>query len=206
MEQGIELGVSVFGVAGGPDPGPDGRTEETAQFRRSLLELGEAAEAMGDVVVGVEPMDREAHKRCLIGPTREAVRLLAAVREHYPGVAVSWDSAHTALNGEDLFESLSTCGDLVAQIHLSNAVLDPASADYGDQHMAIGAPGFLTADTIRAILSHCRRARGPSAGTLNVAVEVRTSPGADPWSNVMQCEAVLREALRAVETEGGGDR
>jgi hypothetical protein len=35
------------------------------------------------------------------------------------------DSAHVALNEEDLIESLTTAAPLISQLHLANAILDP---------------------------------------------------------------------------------
>lgn len=191
IELAIECGAGTLGVLSGPDPGVNLRAEATKRLRQSLCELAEAARPYGPMNVTLEPLDREFHKKGLIGPTTEFAALMQDVRASFPHVNVSWDCAHIALLGDDLLDSLSVSRDFVRQIHLANAVLDPSDALYGDHHMPLGPPGFLDTQKMVEIFRHAMAIgvfgdRGPT-----VCVEMRTPEGGDPWVT----EVVGRRAL-----------
>ena len=201
MVQAAECGASFFAVGSGPDPNPDMRDIATEQFYKSLCQLCQIATSLGTIKVLVEPMDRGAHKNCLIGPTAEFVALIKKIRNDHLNIGICWDSAHINLCDDDMFESLAASKGLICQIHLSNAILDRASPDFGDYHMPIGLPGFLTVETIAEIFQ-----KGLSLGILGdrrpgIAVEVRTKKGDDPWANVVQCASILQQAWNIVKLQ-----
>lgn len=154
------------------DPGPTLRREATMGLAEVMTDVAAEADKYG-ITLLLEPLDRGAHKNNLIGPTDEAAELIRHVREWQPNVALSWDSAHAALNGENLPQAVEQNMPYIGQIHLANAVLDKNSTQYGDWHMKMGAPGFLTEDAAYEILKAA--ARQVSAGkTLGVTVERRS--------------------------------
>ena len=194
-----ECGADMIALYSGPDPGPDLRGEATRRLGDSLAEICRAAAGVGLLKVLIEPLDREAHKKALIGPTSEAVSLLRDFRSDGAELALNWDSSHTALNGEDLLDSLALAADYLDQIHLANAILDPCDPDFGDFHMAIGKPGFLDAARIAAIFRKALEIGFLGLRRPCVAVEVRTPDGGDPWRVERQCRDVLAEAWRLLE-------
>ena len=201
VEPAIECAVTTLAVLPGPDPGPPVRAQATEALYASLTELCEALAARSEMRLALEPLDREAHKNGLLGPTREFVALFGRLRETFPSAGVSWDTAHVALCGDDVFASFDASRDVIAQIHLANAVLDSDDSRFGDHHMEIGPPGFLTVETIARLFR-----RGIDSGFLPekrppVAIEVRTLAGCDPWRTAARGQAVLEGAWALYEKE-----
>lgn len=194
MEQVVECGATKLGIYSGPDPGQDLRSAATRQLFTSLCELCECASTFGNMQVLLEPIDRDAHKNALIGPTSEAVSVISEVYQHYTNVGLCWDSAHIALCGEDILKSLAASSTHVIQMHLSNAVLDRSSSDFGDHHMPTGSPGFLTIEKITEIFREGLKHNLFGKTQPYVAVEARTQDGDDPWVNVEQSRKILTAA------------
>jgi len=194
MNFAAECEAACFAVLSGPDPGPAYRAVGTEQLFRSLCELAEALKAFSGLRLLLEPLDREAHKNALIGPTPEAVGLARRVRQIHPMFGLSWDTAHAALCGEDLFEAIRAGRSCIAQIHLANAVLDRQDPRFGDHHMPIGKPGFLDVKVIADLFRMAMEIGWFGDNRPGVSVEVRTAQGNDPWETVTQCRRILEEA------------
>lgn len=160
VDVAAESGADRVAIISCQDPGPALRAEAAKALTESLCAAALYARERG-ITVMLEPLDRGAHKNNFIGPTDEAVAILKQVHETCENVLISWDAAHVALNGENVVASLDQAFDYVGQIHLANAVLDRSSSAFGDWHMAMGAPGFLT-ETVAAELARCacRRLEG----------------------------------------------
>ena len=206
MEHAAECGAKRLGLTSGPDPGGDLRAPATEQLYRSFGELCPAADRSGGMDVMLEPLDRQAHKNALLGPMPESVDFIGRIRRDHSNIGICWDAAHMALCGEDLGESLTMARDIIFQIHLSNAVLDRADPAFGDNHMQIGRPGFLTLDGISQLLRQGTRiGLFGNNGGVRVAVEVRTAEGGDPWATAAQCADLLRQGWEYAQKEGAGD-
>jgi sugar phosphate isomerase/epimerase len=171
-----ECGATEIGLISGADPGAGQRRAAAECLADSLLTVCSAAAGFGISVI-LEPLDRGAHKNGLIGPSHEAVALMDAVA--LPHIGLAWDSAHAALNNEDLEQTIESARRHIRQIHLSNAVLDSTSPLFGDHHMPIGTPGFLDYERILCLFKCQRRILDTPA--VRVAVETKTPPGADPF-------------------------
>lgn len=189
----LECGTSRLAVLSGLDPGPPLRAEATERLYASLMELCEAVDRTFPMSVMLEPLDRDAHKNHLLGPTAEFVALFRRIRETFPSAGVSWDSAHVSLCGEDFLESFEAARDVTVGIHLANAVLDRADERFGDNHMDVGPPGFLTLKGIAEIFR-----RGITNGLFarvrpSIAVEIRTAPDNDPWLTEARGRAILEQ-------------
>lgn len=186
-------GASFVGVWSGRDPGAEKRHDALQAFEESLLEIGAAA-AANNIGTVIEPFDRQAHKKGLIGPAVE----LAALIQRLPvecNVTACWDTAHLVLGGDDLLESLNTLMPVVSHVHLSNCILEPTHRNYGDWHMALGAPGFLTEKMMRRIMGRLKLAH--AAGELkafSLAAEFRPPPEMSPADALQQCRQWLTEA------------
>jgi sugar phosphate isomerase/epimerase len=147
--------------------------------------------------VVLEPLDRRAHKRCLIGPSADAAALADRVRGSCSNLSLCWDSSHMLLEGEDLETSLATMGPYVTHLHLANPVLDRSREDFGDRHARFAPGGDLSVAAAGRVL-HRAAALSATAGVRwSAAAEVCTPDGGNPWDTVRHCEAVLREAWSA---------
>ena len=142
----------------------------------------------------LEPLDRYAFKKQLIGPMDEAVQWFLPLHAAYPNFYLHWDSAHVALDGTDLLRSLDWAGPYIAQFHLCNAILDIQHPCYGDLHMDVGtAPGFETEGFLKKIASFEKPA---GAADVYASVEVLGHPGDDLWLKERNVREFLAECFR----------
>ncbi len=195
-----EAGVSNVSFVPGPDPGVNLRDQAIEGFYESICEICEEALTY-NMTVTIEALDREVHKKRVLGPTVEAVKLINRVREKYQNFGFAFDTAHAALNGEDVFKSLALSKDVIRQLHFANVVLDPKSELYGDNHMPIGEPGFLNVETMRNILQKVEELGIQTEQGLPVAVEVQGKDKINYLANEESIRASLKSALNLIETK-----
>lgn len=199
VDEAAECGAELIGIPSGADVGPALREDAKRYLCDSLAALQAQMAGCPDAALLIEPLDREVHKRQLIGPMEEAVALTQAVRAAGVPLYICWDSAHEALGGADLLRSFALAAPYMAQFHLCNAVLDPASPLYGDYHLPVGAApgyesaGYLTLQTAAELLRAAREHGGSSGRQLSVTVEIRTPEDGDGFAT----EAVVRDFLQA---------
>ena len=194
----VECGASFFALLGGADPGPHLRTSATEQLCQSLCEICEAAQSYSlDVIL--EPLDREAHKNHLIGPTNEAVALIKNVRRAFDNIGLCWDSSHVALCGEDIFQSLTEAAPYIKQIHLANPVLNAEINSFTDNHIPIGPPGYLTIEKIAEFYKRAIDLGLLVEHKLSVALEVRTPKDDDPWDTIAECTRQFQQSWSLYE-------
>lgn len=192
-----ECGTTKLSLVSGSDPGPEQREEAKKVFGEVLVQIGEVVRQYPGMIMQIEPLDRFAHKCQLIGPTPETVSWMNDLKADCPDLYMAWDSAHVALNEEDLAESLTLSAPLIGQLHLANAILDPAAEGYGDWHMKFGEPGFLTTEVAGNIIATALSLPLPMHnGPVSIAVEMRTTAQDDLWDNERQCREFLQAAWR----------
>ena len=109
-------------------------------------------------------------------------------------VLLSWDSAHVALNREDLQMSLALAMPYMGQLHLANAVLEREDPQFGDWHMPMGQPGFLTEETAYAIGS-CAVLHLNEGEHLGITVESRCTSEHEIWEREDQNRSFLERVL-----------
>ncbi|MFW0768062.1 sugar phosphate isomerase/epimerase family protein [Trabulsiella odontotermitis] len=190
-------GTTKLSLVSGSDPGEARREEAKKGFGEALIRIGEEIKQYPTMLMQVEPLDRFAHKCQLIGPTDETVAWMTQLRKDCPKLYLAWDSAHVALNEEDLAQSLRLAAPLISQLHLANAILDPKAEGYGDYHMKFGEPGFLTPRTAAEIVRTALSLPLPQEiGPISIAVEMRTTEQDDLWDNERQCRAFLQTAMQ----------
>ncbi|WP_040203660.1 sugar phosphate isomerase/epimerase family protein [Neobacillus jeddahensis] len=192
-----ECGVSTVALVPGPDPGAHLRKAGLEAFFESLCEICEEA-ATFNMHVSVEAMDREVHKKRVLGLTSEAVPIIEKVRAHYQNVGLVFDTAHVTLNGEEIFTSLELARPVMDRLHFANVVVDPKSDLYGDHHMPIGEPGFLTLDKMTQILQRVDELGIQSEHGLPVTIEVQGRDHNDHFANEKSIRAILEQALNLV--------
>ena len=196
-----EIGAKNIALVTGDDPGPEKWADGIEGLYESLCEIAEAAKVYKMNLL-IEPLDRFAHKKRIIGTTEETVELLTRVQKTSNNVGIAFDTAHAALNGEDVFEALEIGKDLIHQIHFSNAVLNTNSDLYGDFHMEIGEPGFLTVDKISAILQKAHELGIQAEDGLRVAVEVRGKMNKENcMKNEINLKNILSEGLQGLTVQ-----
>ena len=127
--------------------------------------------------------------------TDEFVELIQAIRKEQANIGILWDSSHVALNKEDFIESLEKCHEYVYGIHLANAVLEPEHELFGDHHMPMGAPGFLTEEYIASFLKDVKAKAWFENRSIYLAVEVASTETQDPWDTHAQSQKCLMSAL-----------
>lgn len=177
----IECGADYIGFLSGPDVVSKRRETAKKQLSVSVREMAQAARRLGPVRFLLESTDREVHKRQVIGPTTEAVDFILKLRESVPELYLNYDVAHIKLLGEEPVETLGTVMGVISEIHLANCVENRLSPLYGDNHIPIGKPGFLTADYIATLFR-----KGIELGFLGsskpiISAEVFCRESEDPW-------------------------
>lgn len=182
-----ESGYTNLCVPSGDDPGAAFRGIAKVALARSLVEIADHIKGLG-MNLTIEPLDRYAFKKQLIGPMEEGVIWFAPIHEACPNAFIHWDSAHEALGGIDLMESLELASPFLAQFHLCDAICDPNHPCFGDLHMDCAvAPdweteGFLTpqvgADILNKVASFDRPA---GVRDVYVSVEIHGWPGSHLW-------------------------
>ena len=194
FDKACECGVKNIAVLSGVDPGSKLRRKAIENLFISLCELLEVLSKYKGMQLLIEPLDRGAHKNFLIGPTDESISLLNRVSKVYKNIGIVWDSAHVALCGEDIENSFLKSSSYIKGIHLSNAILDKNHIKYGDYHMPIGGPGFLTIEKISSLFSKAIEAGLFYKKKPNVAVEIQTQVGENPWDTEAKCRKILEDA------------
>ena len=182
-----DCGYTNFGIPSGDDPGDARREEAKRVLADSMVELADYCKSVS-LNLTLEPLDRYAYKKQLIGPMKETVIWFAPIHRACPNAYIHWDSAHEALGKTDLMQSIEMASPYIAQFHLCNAILDVDHPCFGDLHMDCGvAPdfkteGFLTPALGAKILKKVASYDKP-AGVKNVyvSVEVLGHPGDDLW-------------------------
>lgn len=138
IPQARTLGAVGIAVLSGPDPGAANRAKATSALLDSLVSICREA---GDLPVHMETFDRDIDKKCLIGPTEEAVALAKRVRSQVRNFGLMIDLSHLPLLKETSKQSLTAAKDVLTHIHVGNAVVDPKHPQYGDLHPRFGLEG-----------------------------------------------------------------
>lgn len=145
IDEAYYFRASHFQLIGGKDPG-EGRREKAKEFFiKALIELCEYAEAKaGDycMMITVENLDREVHKKFLIGPTAEAVAVIQEVKKFHSNIGLTLDLAHLPLLGESPQQAVEASRECVEHVHIGNCILkDKNDPRYGDNHPPFGVKG-----------------------------------------------------------------
>lgn len=182
-----ESGYTNFGISNGDDPGAPLRGFAKVAQAESVYEIADYIKQYG-MNLTLEPLDRYAYKKQLIGPMEETVTWFEPIHEQCPNAYIHWDSAHEALGGIDLMKSIDLAAPYIAQFHLCDAICDPNHPCFGDLHMDVAvAPdwqteGYLTpelgAEILKRIASHDKPV---GVENVYVSVEITGHPGQHLW-------------------------
>ncbi|WP_367932503.1 sugar phosphate isomerase/epimerase family protein [Enterocloster citroniae] len=182
-----DAGYTNLGMPSGDDPGYLIRGIAKNRLAESLIELATHCQKLG-INLTLEPLDRYAYKKQLIGPMEETIAWFAPIHAACPNAYIHWDSAHEALGGIDLIHSIELAAPYLAQFHLCNAILDLGHPCYGDLHMDTGEPpdfeteGFLTPELGARIIRKIASYDKPSGiRDVCVSIEISGHPGDNLW-------------------------
>ena len=200
-----ECGCSTFGVPSGPYPGDEFHDEAMAVQADTLARIADYTALLG-MNCSIEPLDRYAHKKALIGPMDEVVRWFKPLHRAHPNLFLHWDSSHEQLGGLGIFNTLEMAAPYMSQIHLCDCIDDPAHPCFGDLHMdPAEAPdwkteGFLTPEVGAEIIRRAAAFDKPEGvRRFWISVEVLGHKGDNLWHK----ERIAREFLTRCWEESG---
>ena len=187
-DEAAEVGAKALAVLSGPDPG-ERRDEAMKIFIDTVKELCAYSKERGLRFI-VESFDSKYDKKCLIGPSKDALKLAQAVRKEFPDFGIMIDLSHLPIQDESPKKVFSTLKKSnIAHIHIGNAVKQQGHALYGDLHPRFGTPGGENdvpqlVDYLKALfeIEYLARGRRPV-----VAFEVK--PYGDETSSVVIANA-----------------
>ena len=192
-----ESGYTTFGVPSGPYPGDELRDEALAAQEDSLCRIADYAASLG-MNCSIEPLDRNAYKKGLIGPMDEVVEWFRPLHEKHPNLFLHWDSAHEQLGRLGIFHTLELAAPYLSQIHLCDCIDDPSHPCFGDLHMdPAEAPdwqteGFLTPEIGAEIIRRAASFNRPEGvKRFWISIEVLGHKGDNLWRK----ERIAREFL-----------
>lgn len=125
----------------GPDI-PDRRKDAFEALVDFYIEICRYVAMRSDMLILIEPTDRETDKRKLIGPSIEAVRLVKSIHQAgYQNFGSMIDMCHIPLMGETISQAMHETNRYIGHIHLGNCILrDKKHPLFGDKHVPIGIP------------------------------------------------------------------
>lgn len=141
IEYAMALGSRKIVFASGRD-----LPEDRSWAKERLAELISlvARQIPRDVILALEPTDRDIDKHFLLGPLDETVDFIKKVRRFVPNLGLLLDMCHIPLMHETLESAIEKADDTLVHIHLGNCKLDdPTHPFYGDKHIPWGYEGSL---------------------------------------------------------------
>ena len=139
VEYALAVGSKKIVFASGKDV-PDDR--EGAKERLGELIVTIDKQLPRDVVLALEPTDRDIDKRFLLGPLDETVAFIKRWRRDAGKLGLLLDMCHIPLMHETLESAIDKVDDTLVHIHLGNCMIkDKDDAFYGDKHISWGYKG-----------------------------------------------------------------
>ncbi len=195
FDEAEATGAATVGVVSGARPAEGGRRAEALKaLEDSLFHIAGAA-ADRPLNVLIEPLDYEAHKRCTLGKTEEAVDICRSIASRGPALGLCLDTAHMILNGDDVIESVEMARDFILEFHFCNCVTDRRHPLFGDRHLPFGPPGVVNTGVVAQKMAAMRH-----MGFLNprdrprVLCEVILNEGMTSMDVVRHCRKTLQAA------------
>ncbi len=191
------LGARQLAVLSGPAPTKDKYGQAKELLADSLSQICSYAQGKGDLGITMEIFDRDYDKKCLIGPTAEAVEVAREVKRHYPNFGLMVDLSHLPLLKETPDYAIKTAKDYLTHVHVGSCILkDKNHPAYGDKHPPFGmAVGENDVNEVRLLLKALMEIGYIGEGKQNVvAFEVKPLAGQSPDVVVANAKRTLMEA------------
>jgi len=138
VDEAALLGAKICTLLSGPKPAASEKERATRLLADSLIEICDYAK--GNMMITLEGFDSDYEKRCLIGPTADAVTLAKTVHKSCRNFGLTIDLSHLPLLHEKP-KAVAKAGEYLENVHIGNCIIkDKSSPAYGDQHPRFGAP------------------------------------------------------------------
>ena len=139
IEYALAVGSKKIVFASGPDL-PEDRMGAKERLGELIALISK--QIPRDVVLALEPTDRDIDKHFLLGPLDETVAFIKRWRRYAPTLGLLLDMCHVPLMHETLESALAKVDDTLVHIHLGNCMInDPTDPFYGDKHIPWGYKG-----------------------------------------------------------------
>jgi len=197
VDEAYMLGARQLAVLSGPAPAKSKYDQAKELLVDSLSQICSYAQSKGNLGITMEIFDREYDKKCLIGPTPEAVEVAKKVKRNYPNFGLMIDLSHLPLLKEKPDYAVKTAKNYLAHVHIGNCILKNKSHPaYGDKHPPFGlAAGENDVEEVRLFLKALMEIGYIGAGKQNVvAFEVKPLAGQNPDVVVANAKRTLMEA------------
>lgn len=175
IDLSVESNAQFVGFTSGKKLVSDSKMVEQIQsFEKSVIELVQYIEQYERIELMLEPLDTDADKKFVVGHTDYIVDFFERLRAEnkIKKISVCIDTAHIILNNESVIKSMERLSKYSQRIHLANVVLDQDSKLFGDKHLSMGKPGFLSREVAEEFLKRADELDFRSE-SVYVAVEVR---------------------------------
>lgn len=209
IDEAISVDAETVFFISGPDPGPEKRRQSygiLADSMRSLCSYAGVRSSSRELVVALEPADRNVQHKQLLGPFSEAVILAREIRRDCKNFGLVVDQSHIQQLDEQPESVFPQCAGFIRHIHLANAVVDdPAHPLYGDQHPPFGVPGSRVGvkDLSRFITTVLETTFWDGTMKPGMSLEVKPRPGEKPCTVISRAKADFVEAWTMYQTEEG---
>jgi len=197
VDEAYLLGAKQLAVLSGPAPAKGKYDQAKELLVDSLSQICSYAQSKGTLGITMEIFDRDYDKKCLIGPTREAVEIAREVKRHRSNFGLMIDLSHLPLLKETADYAVKTAKDYLTHVHIGNCILkDKSHPAYGDKHPPFGlAAGENDVGEVRLFLKALMDIGYIGEGKQNVvAFEVKPLPGQSPDVVVANAKRTLMEA------------
>lgn len=194
VEMAAKMNVKNIAFISGPMPDESLKEMGLEQFYKSLVEITDVAKAHF-INVLIEPLDHSAHKKKILGTTKETIKIIKQVREKNDNIYFAFDTAHAALNRENIEEAIEQAFPFMDQLHFSNAILDSTHEQYGDNHIPIIGEGFLTKERMKRIVTRLNQYSKKYNKKMRVSIEVKGKNDQKLHENEKEIRQLLNEVL-----------
>ncbi len=197
IDEAYLLGAKQLAVLSGPAPAREKRDQAKGVLVDSLSQICSYAQSRRDLGITMEIFDREYDKKCLIGPTEEAVEIAKEVKRHYSNFGLMVDLSHLPLLKETPGYAVKTAKDYLTHVHIGSCILkDKSHPAYGDKHPPFGmAVGENDVEEVKLFLKALMEIEYIGERKQNVvAFEVKPLPGQSPDVVVANAKRTLMEA------------
>lgn len=109
------------------------------------------------IEVGFEAFDITKDKCRLLGKTDDLIHVLHEIKDNCANFYLTWDSGHFALEGDNLFVSLSKLKDFIKRVHISNYSLCQDKWYYGDKHLPFGTFGDMSILKVKKLIAFIKK-------------------------------------------------
>jgi sugar phosphate isomerase/epimerase len=204
IDEALLLGATKLAVLSGPCPAPERIERAKNLLVDSLLQICTYAKDTGNIDIVLEIFDRDIDKKCLIGPTKDAVQVALEVRKAFKKFGLMVDLSHLPLLRETSDFALRTAKDYLVHAHIGNCLMkEEGHPAYGDKHPPFGTPGSENdVDELKLFLKALMSIGYIGKGKQNVvAFEVKPLAGQSPEMVIANAKRTLLEAWARLESQ-----